>query len=134
MDEYGPRCKAYNRSNTDNARKMRQNPTPAEKIMREHILQHSPLGYKFTRQKPIGSFIVDFYCAKLALAIEVDGEIHRKRKEYDRQRSCYLVDNGISLARYRNNEVLNTIDKVYKDLMRFMKEIAEQQASFKSPC
>ena len=134
MDEYGPRCRAYNRSNTDNARKMRQNPTSGEDMMREHILKHRPLGYKFTRQKLIGSFIVDFYCAKLALAIEVDGEIHKKRKEYDKQRSCFLVDNWVSVTRYWNNEILNTIDEVYKDLMNFMRELINQQSSFKSPC
>ena len=113
---------------------MRQNPTSGEDMMREHILKHRPLGYKFTRQKLIGSFIVDFYCAKLALAIEVDGEIHKKRKEYDKQRSCFLVDNWVSVTRYWNNEILNTIDEVYKDLMNFMRELINQQSSFKSPC
>ncbi|MFA7717088.1 MAG: endonuclease domain-containing protein [Candidatus Absconditabacterales bacterium] len=105
---------------------MRQKPTPAEEKMREGILKHRPLGYKFTRQKPIGSFIVDFYCAKLSLAIEVDGEIHKKRRQYDRERSNSLSNQGVSIARYRNNDVLTKIDTVYKDLLQFMKKLANQ--------
>lgn len=53
---------------------MRRNPTPAEQKLWEDVLKHRPLGYKFTRQKPLDFFIVDFYCAKLRLAIELDGE------------------------------------------------------------
>lgn len=113
---------------------MRQKPTPAEQRMREGILRHRPCGYKFTRQKPIGSFIVDFYCAKLALAIEVDGEIHKKRQQYDKERSRFLLDHGVSIARYWNNEVLKNTDFVYKDLIKFMKELENQQSSMKSTC
>jgi len=53
MDEYCLKYRAYNRSNTYDARKMRKNPTPAEAKMRDDILRYRPLGYKFTRQKPI---------------------------------------------------------------------------------
>jgi|GEM_PF-2532138 len=53
MDESGPRCKFYNRSNILFAREMRKNPTPAEQKMWYEILKHRPLGYKFTRQKPL---------------------------------------------------------------------------------
>lgn len=127
MDEYGPRCKSYNRSNISNARKMRKNPTLAEQKMRQDILKNRPLGYKFTRQKPIGSFIADFYCAKLSLIIEVDGEVHKKTKEYDRERTTYMINQGISVARYYNNQVLKDIDRVYKDLLIFIKEIENEK-------
>lgn len=50
------------------------------------------LGYKFSRQKPLGFFIVDFYCAKLKLAIEIDGSSHDGREEYDARRTKELND------------------------------------------
>jgi len=63
----------YNRSNKERASKNRKNQTPAERILREKVLRRKQTGYAFLRQKMIGSFILDFYCSKLLLAIEVDG-------------------------------------------------------------
>jgi len=58
------------------SRMNRNNPTEAEYIMWQFLRKNK---YKFVRQKPILRFIVDFYCKKLLLAIEIDGEIHNKR-------------------------------------------------------
>ena len=115
--------KPYNTGNVPDARKMRNKPTPAEDKIWKEFLKHRPGGYKFTRQKPIGSFILDFYCSELALAVEVDGEIHEQRKQYDQERTTYLVNQGISVARYRNNEILDNWPKVYEDLLNFMNEL-----------
>jgi very-short-patch-repair endonuclease len=122
MDEYWIKYKSYNRSNTPSAREMRKNPTPAEEKMWQDILKHRPWGYKFTRQKPIWSFILDFYCAKLSLAIELDGEVHKKNKEYDKKRTSFLFSKWISVIRYWNNEVIKNTDKVYKDLLDYIRE------------
>ena len=123
MEETRIKYKEYNRGNVDNAKKMRSNPTKAEEKMRKEILQYRPWWYKFLRQKPIWPFVVDFYCSKLSLAIELDWEIHKKTKDYDSQRSNFLTDYWISVIRYRNDEVMKNIDVVYKDLMEFIKEI-----------
>ena len=120
MDEFGPRCKFYNRSNISFAREMRKNPTPAEEKMRHEILKHRPWGYKFTRQKPLWSFIVDFYCAKLSFAIELDWEVHKKNKEYDKERTCFLSSHWVSVVRYWNNEVMKNVDRVYKDILHYI--------------
>jgi very-short-patch-repair endonuclease len=66
---------------------------------------------------------LDFYCSKLALAVELDGEIHKKTRQYDQERTTYLVNCGISVARYWNSDVLDTPDMVYKDLLEFMHEL-----------
>lgn len=84
--------KPYIAGNTINAKKMRNKPTPAEDKMWKEFLKFRPLGYKFIRQKPIGPFILDFYCSKLFLAVELDGEVHKQRKEYDQERTTYLVN------------------------------------------
>ncbi len=79
--------------------------------------------YKFLRQKPIGDFIVDFYCAELRLAIEIDGDSHAESVEYDAKRSATLNAHGISVARYTNDEVMNNLEGVYDDLMRRVAQI-----------
>ncbi len=123
MDDFEIKFKQYNRWNVQSAKEMRNNPTPAEKQMRQEILKNKPLGYKFTRQKPIWSFIVDFYCSKLALVIELDWEIHKKTKKYDAQRTCFLKEQWLSVIRYWNNEALKNPDKIYKDILDIIKEI-----------
>jgi very-short-patch-repair endonuclease len=54
---------------------------------------------KFVRQEPIGPFIVDFVCREKKLIIELDGESHRERGDYDRQRETYLRDHGYTVLR-----------------------------------
>jgi very-short-patch-repair endonuclease len=81
----------YNTSNKNYARENRKNPTKAENIVWQVLLRNKQmLGYKFSRQKPLGPFIVDFYCAKLKLAIEIDGSSHDGREEYDARRTIEL--------------------------------------------
>ncbi|MEI8091577.1 MAG: DUF559 domain-containing protein [bacterium] len=123
MGEFILGYKLYNTGNVPDARRMRNKPTPAENKMWQEFLKHRPGGYKFTRQKPIGPFILDFYCSALFLAVEVDGEIHKSRKEYDQERTTYLINCGISVARYRNNQIFNDSDGVYYDLLQFIYEL-----------
>ena len=73
--------------------------------------------YKFTRQKPIGNFIVDFYCSELKLAIEVDGDSHFGKEETDEAREKSLKEYGITILRYTNEEVIFNISGVYDDLV-----------------
>jgi very-short-patch-repair endonuclease len=67
------------------ARRMRNNPTEAEQILWEHLRKMRSKGFVFRRQHPIDIFIADFYCHKVKLVIEVDGEIHSniQSREYD---------------------------------------------------
>ena len=110
MMPYDPRL-------TPRARKLRRNSTEAENTLWEAVLRKRKLrGYKFLRQKPIQFFILDFYCSKLLLAIEVDGKIHDNRKEYDEERTFILNSLGIKVLRYKNSEVLNNLDDVAKKL------------------
>lgn len=81
----------YNPELTKLARKNRQEPTQAERKMWSKILGRNQFkGYKFLRQKPIDKYIVDFYCAELKLAIEIDGDTHAGKENYDLQRMKIL--------------------------------------------
>ncbi|MCE7860728.1 MAG: DUF559 domain-containing protein [Chloroflexi bacterium CFX2] len=67
------------------SRELRREMTPAEKILWEE-LRANKLGVHFRRQQVIQGFIVDFYCHRAGLVVEVDGDIHNMQKEEDERR------------------------------------------------
>ncbi|MBZ9629073.1 endonuclease domain-containing protein [Psychroflexus sp. CAK1W] len=107
------------------AKKLRQNLTEAEKVLWELLRSKETLGHRFRRQHPFGNYILDFYNHELKLCIEIDGEYHFKKeqKEKDDDREDFLNFNEISIIRYTNDQVLNDIQSVLKDLKRAIKKI-----------
>jgi len=76
---YNPKLKAL-------SRKLRNNSTLSEVLLWNQLKSRKMRGYQFMRQKPIGNYIVDFYCSKLKLVIEIDGESHSERSKEDQIR------------------------------------------------
>ena len=115
----------YDKNLVSRARELRYKATEAEKIFWDKILKNKKLSnLKFTRQKPIDHFIVDFYCAQLLLAIEIDGEVHKFQKERDKERDNILEQKfGLKVVRYKNEEILTDLNAVVKDLTRKIKDI-----------
>jgi len=111
----------YRDSLTWAAKNNRKNETESKKILWNKLLRKKYLRYKFTRQKPIGRFIADFYCSELSLIIEVDGSSHLIKKERDILRDKYLKCCGIKTLRLNNNDVLNDLEKVEKIIKEFIK-------------
>ena len=74
------------------------------------------MGYTFNRQKPLGRYIVDFYCKPLNLVIEVDGGYHEEelQKIKDKERQQILEDMGLNFLRFSDREVRKNIDSVVK--------------------
>lgn len=68
------------------------------------------------------SFIVDFYCSKLLLVIEIDGDSHDNRVVYDINRTDIINELWVSIIRYTNSEVLNHIEQVAEDLQLKIKD------------
>ena len=79
-------------------------------------LRANKLGVHFRRQQVIAGFIVDFYCHKAALVIEVDGDIHDLQKEEDAQREKALSELGLRIVRFRNDEVLKNLSEVVEQI------------------
>lgn len=102
---------------TEEAKINRQNLTMAERKIWYELLCRKKTGYKFIRQKPILNFILDFYCAELLLAIEIDGGVHFKQRDYDNARTGALNDLGIKVLRYRNLDVLQNIQDIRNDIV-----------------
>lgn len=101
------------------SRNNRKNPTISEKIFWK-LLSYKKLNLKFLRQKPMGKFILDFYCSKLLLAIEIDGDSHDNKKYFDKERDLYLEQRGIKTIRFKNEEVLNNIISTREKLLEII--------------
>ncbi|NET60857.1 MAG: endonuclease domain-containing protein [Symploca sp. SIO2E6] len=110
----------YNPLLVERAKEMRKNPTPAEYKLWQEYLRQFPL--KVWRQKPIDNFIVDFYCAKLKLVIEVDGDTHFtvEGMSYDENRTQVLEGYGLQIVRFTNDEVINCFDGVCDCIRGFL--------------
>ena len=91
------------------ARNKRNNPTKAEQIFWDKILQYDKIKYRFLRQKPIGRFILDFYCSKLLLAIEIDGDSHNNKKYLDSERDIFFRKYNIITIIPSNSNIINGV-------------------------
>jgi len=110
------------------SRQNRKKPTSAELKLWNDILVKKKIGYKFLRQKPIDNFIVDFYCSKLLLVIEVDGDSHYKGDQiiYDQSRTDRFLLMNIKVLRYDNDQIINNIEGVYDNLSKQIKIRAKE--------
>ena len=101
---------------TPNARSLRKNMTKQERELWYRFL--NTLEFRFRRQKVIGQYIVDFYCAEKKLAIELDGSQHFETKniEKDAERTKFLNDKGIVVLRYTNLQVDKNFKSVCEDI------------------
>ncbi len=109
----------HNRSSMkDLRRELRQSQTPAESLLWSRLRNRQLEDRKFRRQHSIGGYVVDFYCAEERLIIEVDGSVHDtpEAKRYDAEREFDLCDLGLTLMRFRNEQVLETIDIVLQKI------------------
>jgi very-short-patch-repair endonuclease len=111
----------YNKNLVEPARELRKHPTKAEKCLWQR-LQLKHLGVKFYRQKPIGDYIVDFYCPKVNLVIEVDGGRHYTMvgKRNDKLRDEYLTNLDLRVLRYSNSDVLSKTEKVVGNIRKIL--------------
>lgn len=120
MDESRLEFKEYNRSNKERARDLRKNQTLAENIIWENVLRKKQTGFLFLRQKMIWSFILDFYCSKLLLGIEVDWNSHDDKKEYDKERDERMRKHGIKIIRFTNDEVIYNTEWIKKEIKEIL--------------
>ena len=105
-------------------RDLRQNMTEAEDLLWQRIRNKKLCGVRVKRQYGLGPFILDFYIPKARLAIEIDGKIHLKKeqRERDLNKDTFLTENGIKVVRFTNEEVLNHIENVFAKLEAIINE------------
>ena len=95
----------HNKALVPNAKSLRKNMTKEERHLWYDFLRCYPV--KFLRQKVLGKYIVDFYCAEAKLIVELDGSQHYEEKEmeYDAERTAFIAQYGLHVLRIPNNEV-----------------------------
>jgi very-short-patch-repair endonuclease len=117
-------CIIYNLKNNKDLRKTLRHNATEEEYKLWMYLKEKRLGYKFRRQTGIGKYIIDFYCPKKKLAIELDGSQHlEERNSYDTERTIYLNSLGIEVLRIWNNGVHNNIGGVIEVIVDRLKTI-----------
>ena len=115
--------KPYRKSNVVLARDLRKDMTEYEKKLWYCFLRDYPV--RFQRQKAIGRFIVDFYCAKAKLVIELDGSGHYEEAQecYDRARDEYLERMGLYVLRYTNLQIAREYRAVCEDIHNHVEKL-----------
>ena len=108
----------YNPRLVERAKELRRNMTGAEAKLWFEYLQC--FKYPVLRQKPIDNYIVDFYCSKLRLVIEIDGDSHftEEGKSYDEERTKVMQSLGLQVLRFSNTYVLESFDSVCREIER----------------
>jgi len=104
----------------DLKRRLRSDMTGAEKRLWSKLRARQLQGIKFRRQHGIGPYIVDFYCPERSIVIEVDGDSHAEAEQIqkDQRRDRYLRSIGLSVVRYRNDDIMKNLDGVLQDLQK----------------
>ncbi len=100
------------------AKELRRPLTPAEARLWQYLRAKSLCGLKFRRQHPLGRFILDFCCIERKLVIEVDGDSHAGRVEYDQARTEWLQAQGYRVVRFSNRDLMNNIEGVVAEIAR----------------
>ena len=115
----------YSKNLKELSQKLRSNQTDAEGKLWQRINRDQLLGFRFNRQKPLLNYIVDFYCAKAKLIIELDGSHHYEPEyqEKDRQRDDELRSLGFTMMRFSNDEIYYEIEDVVEQIYLFLEQV-----------
>jgi len=103
-----------NPSTYDNAHYLRMAQTEAEEKLWQSLRNRKLMNLKFRRQHPFGKYVLDFYCHEVKLCVEADGSIHNEKdiSEYDEHRTKVLNESGITVLRFTNQEIIESITSV----------------------
>ena len=118
---YNPKLKEF-------ARKLRNNSTKAEIILWNHLKGKKLKEFDFHRQKPIDNYIVDFFCNKLMVAIELDGYTHSFEEVLvkDEAKEKSLKDLGITVLRFTDKDVIDNTEGVLKNIQDYIEKFFEK--------
>ncbi len=110
----------------DRAKELRRSQTPQETVLWHELRSRRASGFKFRRQHPVGPFILDFFCMRAMLAVELDGWVHEdiaRQATTDERRSRWLDLHGeIKVIRFTNDDVVLDVGKVCDEIVRIASE------------
>jgi len=120
----------YKKVEKPKRRYLRNKATPAEKLVWIYLRKTQVKGFRFLRQYSVDQYVLDFYCPKFKLAIEIDGDSHydgAEAFEYDRRRQKHIEQFGITFLRFKNIEVYQNLDKIFELIEMKVKELKSKQ-------
>lgn len=117
----------YNPKLRERARKLRNNSTPSEIELWKSLRAGQMYGYTFNRQKPLDNYIVDFYNRKLKLVIEIDGDSHDDKQQYDKERQEKLESLGCTVIRFYDHDVMKQIEGVLYKIEQTIKKLEKDK-------
>ena len=115
----------YNPKLKDLARQLRKNSTLSEVLLWQQI-KNKGLGVQFHRQVPMLNYIVDFYCHEIMLAIEIDGDSHLHKYEYDKKREGELEKMGVKFIRFNDIDVKKNMFSVTLSIEQTVLELLNE--------
>ncbi|SFO16437.1 Very-short-patch-repair endonuclease [Algoriphagus ornithinivorans] len=112
----------YSKSLKEFSRELRSHSTLSEVLLWKQLRASRFRGYSFNRQKPLSKFIVDFYCKKLNLVIEIDGESHFDEGSVisDKQRQEVLESFGLNFLRFLDIEIKRSMPSVLEEINAYI--------------
>ena len=113
-------------SEKEKRRRLRKKTSSSEKIVWTYLRRKQILGERFLRQFSVDFYVLDFYCPRLRLAIEIDGDSHfinQDAIDYDKERQDYIENLGITFLRFTNAQVNQSNDDVINEITNKVKEL-----------
>ncbi len=110
----------YNINLKSRARALRKAGNYSEVVFWQQVHKRKFYSIDFDRQRIIGNFIVDFYVKTLGLVVEIDGECHNDKEEYDTMRETFLISFGLKIFKTTNIRVLHDLENVMNELEDFI--------------
>lgn len=123
----------YNPKLKDKAQKLRKSGNLSEVLFWDKVKNKQLLNLDFERQKIIGNYIVDFYCAELSLIVEIDGESHDFKGEYDNVRDKHLRNLGLKIVHVEDIRIKKDLDGFMTELYGFVYGLKQEDAKTPSP-
>jgi len=116
---YNPKLKSH-------AKELRKKGVLSEVLLWNQLKGRKMSGYQFMRQKPIGDYIIDFFCSKLRLVIEIDGKSHDGRFLYDAERQQFLESLGFTVLRFNDADVKRDLPNVLMAIEGWIESACKQ--------
>ncbi len=121
----------YNPQLKELAKELRNNATKSERVLWKSLSGKQCFGYDFHRQKPLGNYILDFFCQELMLAIEVDGVSHNQEdvRARDKEKEAFLNGLGITVLRFQDNDIYPENRDALAEIERYVLEFEKRNTT-----
>jgi very-short-patch-repair endonuclease len=126
MLHYDPKLK-------QRSRELRNCSTLSEVLLWNQLKHRKMLGYSFLRQRPVHKYIVDFYCPRLKLVIEIDGDSHRNKFEGDQTRQRDLERLGLRVLRFHDRDVKQDMRNVLRCIQNWIEQQVKESTGGHPP-